>query len=112
MRSTAPRREQLNRIQWFNDRRNAKDIFRLRLPKMSERNGPICCLRVIVVRMKEGQVRAKIIQPRQSKVIIQTNLTGPWGSSTPGNFANFIISSGASGAVRGRRRNRVGRLRG
>jgi hypothetical protein len=54
MRQMAPRREQMNRVQWFNDRRNGKDIFRLRMPKITERNGRICCLRVVVVRMKDG----------------------------------------------------------
>ena len=29
-------------------------IFKLKTPKLSERNGPICCLRVVVVRMQAG----------------------------------------------------------
>ena len=60
MRQTAPRREQLNRVQWFNDRRNGKDIFRLRMPKITERNGRICCLRVVVVKMREGQTQDQL----------------------------------------------------
>lgn len=56
MRSTPPRVDQLGRgFQWLNDRRVSRDIFRLRTSRLSERNGPICCLRIIVVRMKPGQ---------------------------------------------------------
>ena len=84
MRQTAPRREQLNRVQWFNDRRNGKDIFRLRMPKISERNGKICCLRVIV-RMKDGQVHDQLpdqqLLPLKSyKKVHEAGDSEPWGA--------------------------------
>jgi protein-tyrosine phosphatase len=86
MRQTAPRREQLNRVQWFNDRRNGKDIFRLRMPKISERNGKICCLRVIVVRMQEGQGHdqlpdQEILQISSYKKVHESgDAARPWGA--------------------------------
>lgn len=112
MRSTAPRREQLNRVQWFNDRRNAKDIFRLRLPKMSERNGRICCIRVVVVRMMDGQVGLR----KLSVILLCSHLspfcfTGTCRTSSPRISSHIIISPGTSAANGGRGCYRLGRIR-
>ncbi len=75
MRQMPPRREQLNRVQWFNDRRNGKDIFRLRMPKITERNGRICCLRVVVVRMKEGQSQDQLPGEHFNPFFMRTVIT-------------------------------------
>ena len=49
MRSMPPKMDQLRRsFQWINDRRLEKDIFRLRTARFSQRNGPVCCIRVIM----------------------------------------------------------------
>ena len=55
MRSMPPKKDQLSRsFQWINDRRLEKDIFRLRTARFSQRSGPVCCIRVIMVRMRPG----------------------------------------------------------
>ena len=41
-------------FQWINDRRLEKDIFRLRTARFSQRSGPVCCIRVIMVKMRSG----------------------------------------------------------
>ena len=54
MRATPPRQDHMRGFKWQNDRRSGRDIFKLKTPRLSERNGPICCLRVVVVRMQAG----------------------------------------------------------
>ncbi len=71
MRQTPPRAEHLNRFQWYSDSKSGRPVFRLRMPRMSERNGHICCLRVIVVRLREGQTAAEL--PHQSELKISTH---------------------------------------
>ncbi len=73
MRSTPPRTDQLSRaFQWLNDRRIDRDIFRLRTSKLSQRNGPICCMRIVVVRMRRGQGALDLPQD-QSKLAISSH---------------------------------------
>lgn len=55
MRAMPPKVDQLQRsFQWTNAKRMDKDILRLRTKPLSQRNGPICCVRVVVVKMKTG----------------------------------------------------------
>lgn len=70
MRQTPPRAEHLNRFQWFSDFKSGHPVFRLRMPQLSERNGRICCLRIIVVKMQQGQSTADL--PHQSELIISS----------------------------------------
>ena len=50
MRAMPPKTDLLSRgFQWVNDRKVERDIFRLRTNKLSQRNGPICCIRVVMV---------------------------------------------------------------
>ncbi len=70
MRQTPPRAEHLNRFQWYSDSKSGHPVFRLRMPRISERNGRICCLRVIVVKLKRGQ-EAKDL-PHQSELVLSS----------------------------------------
>jgi len=57
MPAMPPDPEQMKLFQWSNGKSPTdknREVFRLRTPKLSERNGPICCLRVVVVKMKPG----------------------------------------------------------
>merc|ERR1712001_577557 len=55
MRSMPTTMDLLSRsFQWINDQRLNRDIFRLRTTKLTQRNGPICCVRVVMVKMKSG----------------------------------------------------------
>ena len=70
MRQTPPRAEDLNRFQWYSDEKSGHDVFRLRMPRLSERNGRVCCLRVIVVKLARGQTAAQL--PHQSELVISS----------------------------------------
>lgn len=70
MRQTPPRAEQLNRFQWFSDDKSGHPVFRLRMPRLSERDGRICCLRVIVVKLRRGQTAADL--PHQSELSLSS----------------------------------------
>ncbi len=70
MRQMPPAAEQLNRFQWSSDSRSGHPVFKLRMPRMSERNGRICCLRVIVVRLRRGQDARTL--PHQSELVLSS----------------------------------------
>ena len=59
----------MRRFEWHNDRRSGRDIFKLKTPKLSERNGPICCLRVVVVKMQIG-IDLEHLPPQNSLKIV------------------------------------------
>lgn len=54
MPSMPPNLNHMSRFQWDNGQRNGREVFRLKTPRLSERDGAICCFRVIVVRMRKG----------------------------------------------------------
>ena len=70
MMKTPPRAEHLNRFQWYGEENNGHELFRLRMPRLSERNGNVCCFRVIVVKLKLGQSASSL--PLQSELKIST----------------------------------------
>lgn len=46
----------IGRSAWIKIRTdNERPIFKLNLPKISERNGPICCYRIYLVRLQKGE---------------------------------------------------------
>jgi hypothetical protein len=55
MPQTPPRADNLARFRWRGDTRNGHAVFRMRAPRLGERNGRICCLRVVVVRLRPGE---------------------------------------------------------
>jgi hypothetical protein len=90
MRQTSPRAEHLNRFQWFTDSKSGHPVFRLRMPQLSERNGRICCLRVIVVKLKQGNLteRAAYLSPFADLPSCRREFGGP---SSPVRISNFQL---------------------
>ena len=70
MRTTPPQADQMSRFQWSNVNGNGHDYFQLRMPQLSERNGKICCLRVVVVKMRLGQSEREL--PHQTELKMST----------------------------------------
>ncbi|KAJ8982827.1 hypothetical protein NQ317_010448 [Molorchus minor] len=52
MSPTLPNKQRLSRIHWKKMEEQGKWIFKLFIPRVSEKNGPICCYRVYLVRME------------------------------------------------------------
>ena len=69
MRPTPPRQDHMRRFEWSNARRSGRDIFKLKTPRMSERNGPICCLRVVVVKMQIGIDLSSLPEQNSLKIV-------------------------------------------
>lgn len=95
MRQTPPRAEHLNRFQWYSDSKSGRPVFRLRMPRMSERNGNICCLRVIVVKLRQGQTAADL--PHQSELKISTHDSVHQDVNTGGAYIAEILGSNFMG---------------
>ena len=50
-----PLEPELAKFNWIAEEREEKPMFRLPIPKISGRNGGICCLRVIMIKLKSGE---------------------------------------------------------
>nr|XP_023023889.1 tyrosine-protein phosphatase 69D isoform X2 [Leptinotarsa decemlineata] len=55
MPPTLPDKQKLARYHWKKMEEQGKWMFKLFMPRVSERNGPICCYRVYLVRMESQQ---------------------------------------------------------
>ena len=55
MKPRAPLEPELNRFSWSAEEKEEKNLFKLSIPKLSGRNGGICCIRVVVVKLKTGE---------------------------------------------------------
>eukprot|EP00094_Tigriopus_californicus_P001276 TCALIF_01236-PA protein Name:"Similar to Ptp69D Tyrosine-protein phosphatase 69D (Drosophila melanogaster)" AED:0.07 eAED:0.07 QI:0/0.91/0.84/0.92/1/1/13/255/1330 len=95
MRQLPPRAEHLNRFQWYSEFRSDHHVFRLRMPRMSERNGKICCLRVIVVKLREGQSSHDL--PHQSELKLRTYREVHRASHDYGAYIAEILGSNFMG---------------
>lgn len=51
----APLETELSKFNWVAEEKEEKNLFKLSIPKLSGRNGGICCIRVIVVKLKGGE---------------------------------------------------------
>ena len=89
MRATPPRQDHMRRFEWHNDRRSGRDIFKLKTPRLSERNGPICCLRVVVVKMQTGLDLAYL--PPQGALKIVTFRQAHASSESSGAYVAEIL---------------------
>ncbi|XP_018330947.1 tyrosine-protein phosphatase 69D isoform X2 [Agrilus planipennis] len=63
MPRTVPDKQKLGRFSWQKVEEGGKWMFKLFLSRISERNGPICCYRVYLVRMEENQKLAELPVP-------------------------------------------------
>ena len=55
MKPRAPLEPELNRFSWTAEEKEEKNLFKLSIPKLSGRNGGICCIRVVMVKLKTGE---------------------------------------------------------
>eukprot|EP00095_Tigriopus_kingsejongensis_P005144 maker-scaffold100_size373717-snap-gene-2.51 protein:Tk05144 transcript:maker-scaffold100_size373717-snap-gene-2.51-mRNA-1 annotation:"receptor-type tyrosine-protein phosphatase alpha" len=95
MRQLPPRAEHLNRFQWYSEFKSDHHVFRLQMPRMSERNGRICCMRVIVVKLPAGQTAQSL--PHQSDLALKTYREVHRTSSASGAYIAEILGSNFMG---------------
>lgn len=65
---TIPDREKLNRINWGKIEEHGRWMFKLYLPRITERNGPICCYRVFVVKLPPMRSVSDLPAPEEFQV--------------------------------------------
>ena len=94
-----PKMDQLGRsFQWINDRRLNRDIFRLRTSKLSQRYGPICCVRVVMVRMKPGSGAQDLpANPAKLPMLSYNKVHDPKRAGAWGAYIAEILGTGALG---------------
>lgn len=68
MPPTIPDKEKLNRVTWRTVEDQGTWLLKLNIPRVSERNGPICCYRVFVIKLEPNQSVADLPPPEETKV--------------------------------------------
>ncbi|KAG8231041.1 hypothetical protein J437_LFUL010920, partial [Ladona fulva] len=68
MPPTIPDKDKLNRFSWVKMEVEGKWLFKLFLPRVSERNGPICCYRVILIKLEPQQTLAHLPVPEDIEI--------------------------------------------
>ena len=53
---------------WNSEKRNERNIFKLLIPRLSQRNGEICCIKVVVVVLASGQVTKELPHENEIKI--------------------------------------------
>lgn len=67
--STIPDADALNRASWKAVRNKKLDIFfMMTLPSIPQRNGSICCIRVVVVKLNKDQSIRNLKPPGELKI--------------------------------------------
>ncbi|XP_049820439.1 tyrosine-protein phosphatase 69D isoform X3 [Aethina tumida] len=69
MPPTLPDKQRLSRITWRKMEVQEKWIFKLSMTRVSERNGPICCYRIYLVRMEDQQKLAELPPPEDLTIV-------------------------------------------
>ncbi|KAL1493162.1 hypothetical protein ABEB36_011272 [Hypothenemus hampei] len=70
MPHTLPDKQKLARIHWKKmEEPQGKWMFKLFMPRISERNGPICCYRVYLVRMEDQQKLSELPTPEDLTIM-------------------------------------------
>lgn len=69
MPPTIPDKSKLSGFDWRKVEEEAKWLFKLYVPRISERNGPICCYRVYIVRMENQQIIAGLPPPEDLLIV-------------------------------------------
>ena len=75
---------------WDSEKRGDKNIFKLLIPRLSQRNGGICCIKVVVVVLSEGQVAKDL--PHQNDIKI-SDYTSVHMSGEQGAYVAEIINT-------------------
>ncbi|XP_020284869.1 tyrosine-protein phosphatase 69D [Pseudomyrmex gracilis] len=65
---TVPERESLNMRNWRKIENQGRQLFKLYLPRISERNGPICCYRVYLVKLPPHKTVSDLPSPEEIAV--------------------------------------------
>ncbi|GLH05083.1 Tyrosine-protein phosphatase 69D [Gryllus bimaculatus] len=65
MPPTVPDRDKLAHLFWGKLHEQGRWLFKLFLPRLSERNGPICCYRVFLVKLEPQQNIANLPSPKE-----------------------------------------------
>ncbi|XP_066594024.1 tyrosine-protein phosphatase 69D isoform X2 [Prorops nasuta] len=65
---TVPERENLNLRTWRKIESQGRQLFQLYLPRISERNGPICCYRIFLVKLASKKTIADLPPPENINV--------------------------------------------
>ncbi|XP_034937017.1 tyrosine-protein phosphatase 69D isoform X2 [Chelonus insularis] len=68
MPGTVPDRESLNMRNWRKIEHEGRHLFKLYLPRISERNGPICCYRVFLVKLAPHKTSGDLPSPDELDV--------------------------------------------
>lgn len=66
---TVPDKQKLSRFTWKKMEEEKKWMFKLLMPRISERNGPICCYRIYLVRMEAQQGLGELSSPKDLHII-------------------------------------------
>ncbi|XP_076044261.1 protein tyrosine phosphatase 69D isoform X2 [Oratosquilla oratoria] len=54
MPESVPNNQEMSRFFWWMYNKNDRIVLKLKLPRVSERNGTVCCYRVVVVKLAHG----------------------------------------------------------
>lgn len=68
MPPTVPDKYKMSRFSWRKVTEEGKWLFKLLMYRISERNGPICCYRIYMVRMETQQMLAELPSPENLPV--------------------------------------------
>ncbi|XP_031337800.1 tyrosine-protein phosphatase 69D [Photinus pyralis] len=69
MPPTVPDKHKLSRFSWHKVVEEGKWMFKLLMHRISERNGPICCYRIYMVRMETQQKIAELPAPENLPIV-------------------------------------------
>lgn len=64
MPTTIPSKENLNSRSWRKLEGQDENLFKINLPRISERNGPICCYRIFIVKLANQQTIRDLPDPK------------------------------------------------
>lgn len=62
---TVPGGKDLNTRKWVKMTNQGRPLFKLHLPRISERNGPICCYRIFLVKLPSQKTIADLPSPQE-----------------------------------------------
>ncbi|CAH1153419.1 unnamed protein product [Phaedon cochleariae] len=69
MPPSLPDKQKLARFHWKKMEEQGKWIFKLFMPRVSERNGPICCYRIYIVKMESQQKLSDLSSPEDLTIV-------------------------------------------
>lgn len=96
MPPTIPDKQKISRLAWKKmGAQFGKYIFKLNIPRISERNGPICCYRIYLVRMEAQQKLAELPDPEDMLIVSyqEAHRTPKGGAYVAEMFDNFAFHS-------------------